>query len=118
MEGETSSSHEANNAATELKRWTRDLHGLPSFTYELLTKHFGTEHSGAGAQKHKKLGYQLFKDKYVGQVEVKKNVTKGNMTCFLVKGCVNAAMKNNVYTVYVHLNEANGEVVHSNCTCT
>ena len=61
MEGETSTSHEANNAATELKRWTRDLHGLPSFTYELLTKHFGTEHSGAGAQKHKKLGYQLFK---------------------------------------------------------
>ena len=87
MEGETSTSHEANNAATELKRWTRDLHGLPSFTYELLTKHFGTEHSGAGAQKHKKLGYQLFKYKYVGQVEVKKNVTKGNMTCFLVKGC-------------------------------
>jgi hypothetical protein len=108
LEGETSSSHEANNAATELKRWTRDLHGLPSFTYELLTKHFGTEHSGAGAQKHKKLG----------QVEVKKNVTKGNMTCFLVKDCVNAAMKNNVYTVYVHLDEANGEVVHRNCTCT
>jgi hypothetical protein len=23
-----------------------------------------------------------------------------------------------VYTVYVHLNQANGEVVHSNCTCT
>ena len=90
----------------------------PIIYVELLTKHFGTEHSGAGAQKHKKLGYQLFKDKYVGQVEVKKNVTKGNMTCFLVKSCVNAAMKNNVYTVYVHLNEANGEVVHSNCTCT
>jgi hypothetical protein len=109
MEGETSTSHEANNAATVLKRWTSDLHGLPSFTYELLTKHFGTEHSGADAQKHKKLGYQLFKDKYVGHVEVKKNVTKGNMTCFLVKGCVNAAMKNNVYTIYVHPNEANGE---------
>jgi uncharacterized Zn finger protein len=27
-------------------------------------------------------------------------------------------MKNNVYTVYVHPNEANVEVVHSNCTCT
>ncbi|XP_028417051.1 uncharacterized protein LOC114541314 [Dendronephthya gigantea] len=118
MEGEASTSHEANNAATELKRWTRDLHGLPAFSYELLIKHCGIEHSGAGAQKHKKLGYQLFKDKYVGQVQVKKNVTKGNMVCFLVKGCVNAAMKNNVYTVYVHLNEANGEVVHTNCTCT
>ena len=27
-------------------------------------------------------------------------------------------MKSNTYTVYVHLNEANGEVVYSNCTCT
>jgi uncharacterized FAD-dependent dehydrogenase len=40
------------------------------------------------------------------------------MSCFLVKGTVNAAMKSNTYTVYVHLNEANGEVVYSNCMCT
>ena len=26
-------------------------------------------------------------------------------------------MKNITYTIYVHLNEANGEVVYSNCTC-
>jgi hypothetical protein len=99
-----------------LKRWTRDLSGLPAFNYELLTKHLGTEQSG-GAHKHKKLGYQMFKDKYVGQVEVKANVIKDNISCFLIKAGVNAAMKNITYTVYVHLNEANGEVVYSNCTC-
>ena len=33
---------------------------------------------------------------------------------FSLRACSQA----NVYTVYVHLNEANGEVVHSNCTCT
>ena len=31
---------------------------------------------------------------------------------------MNAAIKNNTYTVYVHLNKANGEVVYSNCTCS
>ena len=59
----------------------------------------------------------MLKDKYVGKVEVKANVGKDNMSCFLVKGCINAAMKSNTYIVYVHLNQANGEVVYSNCTC-
>ena len=119
MESEPSTSHETNCSELPVTiRWTRDLHGIPAFTYELLIKHLGTENSGIGAQKHKKLGYQMFKDKYVGQVQVKPNITKGNMSCFLIKGTVNAAMKSNTYTVYVHLNEANGEVVYSNCTCT
>ena len=117
MEVEPSTSLEVNNTEIPiLKRWTRDLSGLPAFNYELLTKHLGTEQSG-GAHKHKKLGYQMFKDKYVGQVEVKANVIKDNISCFLIKAGVNAAMKNITYTVYVHLNEANGEVVYSNCTC-
>ena len=118
MEGAASTSHEVDNSEMpDSKKWTRNLHGLPAFTYELLTKHLDTAHFGAGATKHKKSGYQMFKDKYVGQVEVKANVMKGSASCFLVKGCVNAAMKSNTYTVYVHLNEANGEVVYSNCTC-
>ncbi len=118
MEGAASISHEVNNSEMpDSKKWTRNLHGLPAFTYELLTKHLDTAHLGAGATKHKKSGYQMFKDKYVGQVEVKANVMKSSASCLLVKGCVNAAMKRNTYTVYVHLNEANGEVVYSNCTC-
>ena len=54
------------------------------------------EKSGVGSQKHKKLGYQMLKDKYIGKVEDKANVVKGKMSCFLVKGCVNAAIKSNV----------------------
>ena len=50
------------------------------------------ENAGVGSQKHKKLGYQMSKDKYIG----KTNVVKGKMSYFLVKGCVNAAMKSNV----------------------
>ena len=59
----------------------------------------------------------MFKDKYVGQVEVRANIMKDNISCFLIKASVNAAMKNITYKVYVHLNEANGDVVYSNCTC-
>ena len=117
MEVEPSTSLEGSNIdIPTMQRWTKNLHGLPAFNYELLIKHLGTEHSG-GAHKHKKLGYQMFKDKYVVQVEVKANVSKDKISCFLIKASVNAAMKNMTYTVYVHLNEANGEVVYSNCTC-
>ena len=41
-----------NTEIPTLKRWTRDLNGLPAFNYELLSKHLGTEQSG-GAHKHK-----------------------------------------------------------------
>jgi hypothetical protein len=99
------------------KKWTRDLHGLPAFTYELLTKYLDATNFGVGASKHKKTGYQVFKDKYIRNVVVKANVMKGSLSCFLVKGCVNAAMKSNTYTVYVHLNETNGEVVYGKCMC-
>ena len=53
--------------------------------HELLTKHLDTAHFGTGATRHKKSGYQMFKDKYVRQVEVKANVMKGSESCFLVK---------------------------------
>ena len=117
MEEGTITSLMEGNEIAEPQWWTKDLNGLPTFTYEILTKHLSKENSGAGSQKYKKLGYQMFKDKYVGKVEAKANVVKGNMSCFLVKGCVNAAMKSSTYTVYAHLNQTNGDVVHSNCTC-
>ena len=67
---------------------------------------------------HKKLGYQLFKDKYVKNVQVKANVYQGKMGgCFLIEAIVNATMKNIDYTVYVHLNHENGEILKCNCTC-
>ena len=75
------------------------------------------EKSGVGSQKHKKtVGYQMFKDKYTGKVEIKANVVKCRMSCFLLKGCVNAAMKNKTHTICVHLNQENRKVVYSNFT--
>ena len=48
-----------------------------------MQKHLGTDpelikENSVGAHKHKKEGYQLFKDKYVKQVVVKANVVKDN----------------------------------------
>ena len=117
MEEGASNSLSADNEIPNVQRWTRSLNGLPTFTCEMLAKHLSMENSGAGSKKHKKLGYQMHKDKYVGKVEVKASVGKDNMSCFFVKGCINAAMKSNTNTVYVHVNQANGEVVYSNCTC-
>ena len=50
-------------------------------------------------------------------VQVKPNVYQDKLSCFLIKASVNAAMKNNIYTVYVHLNHKNGEILYNNCTC-
>jgi hypothetical protein len=100
MEVEPNTSLEVNN--TEIptsKRWTRNLNGLPAFNYELLTKHLGTEQSGS-AHKHKKLGYQMFKDKYICQVEVKVNVIKDNILCFLIKAwCKCRHEKHNIHSI-------------------
>ena len=63
-------------------QWTKSLANLPPFTHELLRQHLITDTSGKhgkppNAHKHKKYGYQLFKDKLVAQVKVKANVKKG-----------------------------------------
>ena len=70
-----------------------------------------------GAHKHKKLGYRLFKDKYVTKVQVKPNVKTTDDVKFLVKAVVHATMKKQNYSVYVHLNQLNGEVLYANCAC-
>ena len=62
MEEGASNSLRADSEIPNLQRWTRSLNGLPTFTYEMLAKHLSMENSGAGSQKHKKLGYQMFKD--------------------------------------------------------
>ena len=123
MEDKPCTSKEANKLHQgETKRWTRDLKLLPPFTYGLLQKHLQTEpktsDNSTGAHKHKKLGYQMFKDKYVRQVEIKADVKKDNgQPFYLMKGCVNASMKKNSYVVYIHLNQITGEVVYANCVC-
>ena len=105
----------------ECSKWTKDLKFLPKFTQQLLEKHLinniSTNDMATGAHKHKKLGYRLFKDKYVSQVQVKPNVKTAHGVKFLVKAAVHASMRKQSYVVYVHLNQLNGEVVHANCAC-
>ena len=99
--------------------WTKDLKSLPPFTHDLLQKHLigGDEDVVKGAHKHKKLGYQLFKDRYVSNIQVKPNVTKGDQLWYLIKGSVHAAMKKNIYTMYVHLHQVTGSIGYANCSC-
>ena len=107
MENNPSTSQFDNTADITLKRWTKSLQFLPEFSFEILKKYLGTEISASnnpgGAYKHKRLGYQLFKEKYVKNVQVKPNVHKDKQCCFLINANVNAAMKYNIYSVYVHL---------------
>ena len=62
-------------------QWTKNLRGIPPFTHALLNEHLITDDSSKlgkppNAHKHKKHGYQLFKDKMVTQVVAKANVLK------------------------------------------
>ena len=72
-----------------------------------------------GAMKHKIQGYQLFKEHYVKKVSVKDNVclvVKGESTNFLIRCNVAAAMKRNVYQVYIHLCQKSGKVLYAKCS--
>ena len=88
MDDEPGASNETSNelhASEEQKQqWTIQLKLIPPFTYELVQEHLRTNPNSAkygttGAHKHKRKGYQLFKDKYVKQVVVKLDVKKGLM---------------------------------------
>jgi hypothetical protein len=104
-----------------INQWTKDLKLLPPFTQQLLEKHLISDihkdNSVPGAFKHKKLGYGLFKERYVTKVQVKPNVQASHEIKFLVKAMVHASMKQKSYVVYVHLNQLTGEVVHASCAC-
>ncbi|XP_028398837.1 uncharacterized protein LOC114522365 [Dendronephthya gigantea] len=104
-------------------QWTKNLRGIPAFTHALLLEHLITDDSSKlgkppNAHKHKKYGYQLFKDKMVTQVKVKPNVLKGQEKFFLFKCVVHASMKKAHYAVYVHLRQDTGKISHASCTCT
>jgi hypothetical protein len=100
----------------EIQRCTKDQKSLPKFSHALLQKRLGVECDN-DASKHKKLGYRIFKDRYVNNVLVKPNIWKGREVHFVVKACVNASMKKPTYIVYVHLNQESGDVTHGSCSC-
>jgi hypothetical protein len=95
---------------------------MPEFTHEKLEDHLVSSDSAIdnkpkGASRHKKLGYQLFKSGYVSGILVKSNIKMDEQCMYLVRGKVNAQMKKEEYTVYVHLLCDSGRVVHASCGC-
>ena len=72
------------NTVDKKPQWYLPMHAL-------LKEHLITNYSSKlgklpNAHKHKKYGYQLFKDKVVTQVVVEANVLKGTETFFLFNG--------------------------------
>ncbi|XP_028416374.1 uncharacterized protein LOC114540378 [Dendronephthya gigantea] len=104
-------------------KWTRSLQDIPPFTRELLERHLIGETSQKSpkakqpnAHKHKKYGYQLFKDK-ISKVKVIPNVLHLGGMLFYLKCTVHASMKKIEYSVNVHLKQDTGEVIEARCTC-
>ena len=65
--------------------------------------------------RNKKLGYRLWKEGCVKKVFAKANVRSGDVTRYLVTARIHASMKNRFYTVYIDLDQENGEVLHGKC---
>ena len=106
----------------QCREWTRNLRSIPPFTHELLKQYLITDTSGKqgnppNAHKHKKYGYQLFKEKMVTKLQVKPDILKGTERFFLVKCNVHASMKKVQYTVYVHFHQDTGKVSTASCSC-
>ena len=64
----------------ESKRRTRDLSLTPTVTHQSIETYFCAENTVA--YKHKREGYQLFKDDYVKTMTFMPNVRFGEKTCF------------------------------------
>ena len=104
-----------------IKVLLRDISLLPAVSHKLMKDYLidGTidlDKRSRGADKHKVMGYQLFKENYVKKVRVKANIEPEN-TLFVIKCFVAAAMKKEKYDVYIHLHQTNGEILYAKCSC-
>ena len=101
------------------KRWTKSLDELPNLTSQHIarklidgSKTMRDSLKALKASRNKKLGYRLWRERYVHHIYVKPNVqaNKKLFILFIVKGKVHASMKSANYLVYVHLEQNRGEV--------
>ena len=104
-----------------VKVWSRDISLLPAVSHKLMRDYLidGTidlDKRSRGADKHKVMGYPLFKENYVKKDRVKANV-KAENTLFIIKCFVAAAMKKEKYNVYIHLHQTSGEILYAKCSC-
>jgi hypothetical protein len=120
MGDEPSTSKDADDTQVETQPWTRVLKLLPPYTYNKLQKHLGldSQQNSTGTKKDEKLGYRLFKEGCVSNVQAEPNIpNSASGKSFILKATVHASMKKLSYVVYVHLNQVNGDVVHGHCSC-
>lgn len=106
---------------TGITSWTKDLDLLPQLSHKLINDYFvhntiDIDKRSRGANKHKVLGYQLFKENYVKDIKVKSNI-KAEINLFVVKCFVAAAMKKEKYVLYIHLCQCSGEIIYAKCLC-
>ena len=103
--------------------WSVSLKNMPKFSEVQLNEKLITNSStmpdnkAPKAYRNKLQGYKLWKEGYVSSVMVKPNVPAGNHELFLVKSNVSAAMKNQRYDVYVHLEHETGKANFAKCSC-
>ena len=97
--------------------WIKSLEKLPGFNHEKLVKRLVKDSStmpdkqAPKAYRNMKKGYG-----YVRNIVVKPNV-QATKILFLINARVSASMKSISYSVYVHLNQVNGDVEYSKCSC-
>ena len=97
------------------KGWTRDLSNLPDISHKLIETYFCADNTAA--YKHKREGYQLFKDGYVKQVRVMPGVQGDVKTLYAIKCTVTASMRAQKYEVKAHLCQETGVVLFGDCNC-
>ena len=108
---------------TDLKGWTLSLDKLPHFNEGYLDDKLIHESQTMpdklkpNAHRNKMHGYKLWKEGFVSKVRVKPNISHSGFVLLLVKSFVSASMKSTKYTVYCHLNQNTGKVVHAKCNC-
>ena len=82
---------------SETSSWTIDLSNMRRLTQELISKYIVEEmvcrSLVKGGIKHKSQGYQLLNEQYMKKVVTKRNISKAEKMCFLVKSSAAASMK-------------------------
>ena len=97
------------------KGWTRDLSNLPDISDKFIETYFCADNTAA--YKHKREGYQLYKDGYVKQVRVMPRVQGDVKTLYAIKCTVTASMRAQKYEVKAHLCQETGVVLFADCNC-
>ena len=100
--------------------WTKSLSFLPNLTSEHIDSKLvhgsATAMNAPKAFRNKRHGYRLWREGFVREIWVKPNVA-AKSCLFIVRAKVHASMKSTCYSVYVHLDQNNAEILYAKCSC-